>query len=565
MRKSLVLLLVLAALAGGYVALLPARSAWTPPAEEGAVPPVRGAFHVHSSRSDGTGSVEEIAVAAERAGLRFVVLTDHGDGTRTPSSPAYYGSVLVLDAVEVSTFGGHVIALGIGQAPYPLAGEPRDVVEDIRRLGGLAIAAHPTSGKAELRWTGGDAPLDGVEWLNADSEWRDESPWALSRSLLAYPVRRPEAVAALFDRPGQALALWDTQTLTQRTVGLASPDAHARVGLRSLGEPYDSNIVLRVPSYEAMFRALSIELNGVTLGEDAAADAATVIAAIRAGHVTSHVDALGRQGMLRFSARSGANEASAGDTLAIDGPVTLRIDTIAPDDALIAIVQDGKPYRIANGTPIEESRPAEPGVYRVEVRLPGAPGQPPVPWIVSNPIYVGRSQAPATADIVPRATSVSLPIYSDGEATTATIERNTDSQGAIDVVAAVPGRQLLFRYAVGGRSSDSPYAAIAFPVTGMARYDRVTLTIRADHALRLAVQLRVPGGVSGERWRRSIYVDETARTITIPFADLAPVTAAQQGRVPLDRIDSLLVVADAVNTPLGGSGTVWVDDVRLER
>src|SRR2546426_4280648 len=34
----------------------------------------------------------------------------------------------------------------------PICGEARDVVEDVRRLGGFGIAAHPDSPKTELRW-----------------------------------------------------------------------------------------------------------------------------------------------------------------------------------------------------------------------------------------------------------------------------------------------------------------------------------------------------------------------------------------------------------------------------
>jgi len=45
---------------------------------------VAGAYHVHSARSDGSGTVDDIAAAAARAGLRFVLLTDHGNGTRVP-------------------------------------------------------------------------------------------------------------------------------------------------------------------------------------------------------------------------------------------------------------------------------------------------------------------------------------------------------------------------------------------------------------------------------------------------------------------------------------------------
>ena len=41
------------------------------------------------------------------------------------------------------------------------------------------------------------------------------------------------------------------------------------------------------------------------------------------------------------------------------------------------------------------------GAYRVEVSLPGAPGQPPIPWLLSNPIYVGERPTPATAGSAP--------------------------------------------------------------------------------------------------------------------------------------------------------------------
>src|SRR4051794_28091353 len=38
---------------------------------------IHGAYHVHSTRSDGQGTPEQIAHAAKKAGLQFVVLTDH--------------------------------------------------------------------------------------------------------------------------------------------------------------------------------------------------------------------------------------------------------------------------------------------------------------------------------------------------------------------------------------------------------------------------------------------------------------------------------------------------------
>jgi len=126
---------------------------------------VRGTLHVHSNRSDGRSAPDDIAAIAARAGLKFVVLTDHGDATRTPDPPAYRSGVLVLDGVEISTTGGHYVAIGLPAAPYPFGGEPRDVVDDVRRLGGFGIIAHPDSPKDLLRWSDWQARPDGVESL----------------------------------------------------------------------------------------------------------------------------------------------------------------------------------------------------------------------------------------------------------------------------------------------------------------------------------------------------------------------------------------------------------------
>jgi hypothetical protein len=150
---------------------------------------VRGAYHVHTSRSDGASDKATIAAAAARAGLKFVIFTDHGDGTAPAEPPAYLSNVLCIDGVEISTNGGHYVALGMRQAPYPLGGDPAAVVEDVARLGGFGIAAHPDSPKASLAWTDWDAPIDGIEWLSADSEWRDESRAALARAFSSYLFR----------------------------------------------------------------------------------------------------------------------------------------------------------------------------------------------------------------------------------------------------------------------------------------------------------------------------------------------------------------------------------------
>jgi len=70
-----------AGVAGLFVVLtLPPPSIALQPGITGTPPPPRtvvpGAYHVHTTRSDGTGTADQVAAAAARAGLRFVIFTD---------------------------------------------------------------------------------------------------------------------------------------------------------------------------------------------------------------------------------------------------------------------------------------------------------------------------------------------------------------------------------------------------------------------------------------------------------------------------------------------------------
>ena len=170
---------------------------------------VRGAYHVHTTASDGSGDRATVAAAAARAGLQFVIFTDHGDGTSPAAAPEYIDGVLCLAGVEISTNGGHYVALGMPASPYPLGGDAAAVVEDVTRLGGFGIAAHPHHPRRELAWSDWSAPIQGIEWINLDSEWRDEGVLRLARVPFDYFVRPAAAIASLLDRPVETIARWD--------------------------------------------------------------------------------------------------------------------------------------------------------------------------------------------------------------------------------------------------------------------------------------------------------------------------------------------------------------------
>src|SRR5258707_1026203 len=110
-RRSTLLTLVALVAAGVLLFLftlppLPARldpAGWA----DLAARTIPGAYHIHTTRSDGVGDRTAVAAAAARAGLKFVIITDHGHGTRPPDPPAYTGDWIVLDGVEIITDEGY--------------------------------------------------------------------------------------------------------------------------------------------------------------------------------------------------------------------------------------------------------------------------------------------------------------------------------------------------------------------------------------------------------------------------------------------------------------------------
>ena len=561
-----VALVVLAAAGAAFYSARPAPARILPAPSAG-VPAVRGAIHVHSTRSDGSGDPASIAAAAARAGLNFVIFTDHGDATRQPDEPRYIDGVLCIDAVELSTDHGHVVALGLPRVPYPLGGEARDVLDDIARLGGFAIAAHIDSPKSDLQWSDRMTALGGIEWLNADSEWRDESFSSLARGLFMYPAYGTAALTTLLDRPISVLERWDALTAERRIVAIAGSDAHARLGLRNLGESEGGGSALHVPSYENTFRMFSNVLPSVTLSGDARQDAEVVLAAIREGRLYSVIDGLAGPGTLSFTATSGTTTVSFGDVLPnADAATILRVSIQGPEDAQLALMKNGEVLETSTGATLERIVTGAPAVYRAEVSLPGAPGDPAVPWMMSNPIYVGRASAEAigVAQSLPPSTFAFQ--YRDGPASAWTVEHSPESLGAIDEVEAVTGQQLSFRYALGGNASSSAFTAFVMPAgADLPSYDRLMFTGRADHPMRMSVQIRERGGVEGERWHRSIYLEPTAREITVWFGDMLPRGETSRPRPVLANVESVLFVLDTVNTPLGGNGIVWLDDVKYAK
>ena len=516
---------------------------------------VRGAFHVHSDRSDGSGSFNEIAEAARRAGLDFVILTDHGDGTRPPRAPTYHRGVLCVDAVEISTDGGHYIALNLPVTPYPLGGEAHGVVEDVARLGGFGVVAHPASPKPTLRWRDWNLPVDGVEWLNGDSQWRDDGVGALALAAMGYWLRAPESVARLLDRPDAALAQWDAQTAVRPVVGIGGTDAHARLATGVREDGYEESLAVSFPGYEPLFRAFAVRvrLSRAWRG-DAMTDAQALLSAIRVGRTFTAIDALAHPARFSYFAERGAQLVEMGGRVDTTSPVSLRARVAGPPEAEMVLVRNGLPVARARAE-LEHLIPAgaPAAAYRVEVHLPAAPGTPPVPWIVGNPIYVGDRVVAVTP---PRAAPASVTALDGPDGWHA--EQDADSVAEVDTVGTVV--RLRFRLAEG----PAPHAAAVYEVAAgtLMGYDWLNFDVVSSQPVRASVQLRVAGR-EDLRWRRSFYAGPETRSVRVQLTELTPVTPALAARPDLGLVESVMVVVDAVNTPPGTAGTVSMIAPRL--
>jgi len=527
---------------------------------------VPGVLHVHSSRSDGRGTPEQIAHDAARAGLKFVFITDHGDGTRTPDAPVYREGVLCIDGTEISTRDGHYVAIDMPASPYPLGGDARDVVEDVKRLGGFGIVAHPDSPKPELAWKAWDTPFDAIELLNLDTMWRRRlaEGWrgkaVLQTRLLTYAFRPVESIANLV-LPSTALGQWDAIARRRHLVTIAGSDAHAQIAWRA-SDPIAASLAIPVPSYESLFRAASIRVHlERPLTGDAKTDAAIVLRAVRTGHLYIAVDGVATPPAFEMTATNALGTVRMGDQLDVDGPATLHVRSNAPEGFTTTIWNGTTPLTAAR-TEKEFSLtlPEGPGVFWAEVQPAGKRAV--IPWITTNPIYV-RASEPQPAPAA-RPTPTTSTVLFDGRTTTNwQIFRDATSLGAVDVSTSESGDGVLrLRFGLASGPVASQFVALGVETPGgVASYDRVSFVARSQQPMRISVQLQT----EQSRWARSVYVDIFNQAHSIFFDEFRQVEGNPAPAPALADVKRILFVIDTTNTKPGTSARVWITAPVLQK
>ena len=132
---------------------------------------VRVDVHCHTAASyDSQLLPERLLARADAVGLDAVVVTDHDTvhGAHVAADLAVDYDVTVLVGCEVSTADGHLLAIGVDEAPNP--DEPLSATARwIRDAGGLAVVPHPFQRSRHGASAAAIEGVDGVEVYNAQT------------------------------------------------------------------------------------------------------------------------------------------------------------------------------------------------------------------------------------------------------------------------------------------------------------------------------------------------------------------------------------------------------------
>jgi hypothetical protein len=186
--------------------------------------------------------------------------------------------------------------------------------------------------------------------------------------------------------------------------------------------------------------------------------------------------------------------------------------------------------------------------------------------VVTNPIYFRAGDAPRVAGRTAALHAVDT-LGDPVRGATWLTEHDPGSRVEVAHQGAGLDQRVTMTYALGAGNRAGQYAAIVTPdVEALTARTHVAFLVRADRPMRLSVQVRAPmSGVEGHRWRRSIFVGDTPREVTIGLDDMRPVPPLASPHPSPGALRSLLFVVDTEHTPTGASGTVWIERLRAGR
>lgn len=514
----------------------------------------KGAFHVHSTFSDGRGGVGEICRDARAQGLDFVVLTDHGRPNRPASAAtAWRDGVLLVGASEFSLPAGHLAAAGYRVPGYVFPPEAQEAVDEVERDGGVTFLAHPLDRR--IPWSDWSVEgFTGIEILSLYQLAKKNLLYGLTLLPLQYLLSPDYALTALISYPRRELEIWDRLNRRGRHFGIYALDAHAKI-------PLGREASLHFPSYAATFRILCVYVQVEReLDRDPRKAAAAVLAAIRRGRFFSVIESLAAaNGFEFYYLEAGGRRVETGGDAVAGGTLVLRLPFAFGTDILVR--RDGEPFRVLRDNRRQTlSFPVGgPGVYRCEVSLHSGRFRR-LPWILANPVFVDRPAPKREPEPAPEPRALLNPAPGFFH-----VEKNGRSSGTAIEETGEGGRpRTRFAFALEREPAAVDYwAALANRQDrDLSSYRGFVFMARASRALRFWLQFRTGVAEAETAYRHSFRVDGEWRPVVVPFArfqrlygpDLPP---------RLDRVSSLFIAIDNGNALCGAKGELQLGPIGL--
>ncbi len=335
-----------------------------------------GAYHVHSTMSDGIYPPDKIAVEAEKVRVGFVILTDHG-------APNFKASVFrkKIDGVyfiggsESGLPEGHLNFFGANKIPvFKLPPYPPEAIEDIKEWGGFTIITYPEDPSHRWHYWGKDLYPDGIEIINISTYFRRLTKWQIAKLILYFPFSRYYFLK-YFTSPKFSIDKWDTLLKRKKVFGFYAVNAHGRT-------PVSKNIKIPYPSYANIFSTVGLGIDKKS--ED------NLEQAVKSGNFFSIVRGAGEPLTFEFYGILNNKKINMGSSIDKNILLKINIKTIKLKYKII-LKQNGKKILETTKNFITFKTNSA-GIYRAEVyltnhRLLSSS----VPWIISNPIFINTT------------------------------------------------------------------------------------------------------------------------------------------------------------------------------
>jgi len=350
-----------------------------------------GSIHIHSTYSDGTAIVEEIAKYANETNLDFIILTDHNTmKAKDEGFERWHGNTMVIVGCEINDTKNqnHYLTVGLEKLFgkfKPLSNNEfgselpaREYIRLVKEKGAAGFIAHPFEKRSTIPehpaypWTEWDSEdFDGIEIWNHMSEWIEGLTDKNKFQRFFHPLK------SIVAPDPKSIKKWDELNLKRKVVAIGSVDAHAHKH-KIMG--YEIVIF----PYKILFKSIRTHVfveNEIVKGDNDnfSRYSKEIMFSLKKGHsfLVNHYHGDGKG--FRFYAEYCDNIFNMGDEFVYDKNKckSFKLKTYLPIRTTIKLIKNGKCIDESDGMESNWEL-EEPGNYRIESWV-GEKG-----WIFSN-------------------------------------------------------------------------------------------------------------------------------------------------------------------------------------